>query len=104
MMFTILISLGVMAGLAKPQPETVVVNTPYGSYVTTTYVSFANIAPGGRGIGIRFLIFIISFVLMFMYSSGLIYVGAKNRLWMLLAGGIIFLMSTIGLLILMITS
>ena len=92
-----------MVGLAKPQPATVVVNTPYGSYVTTTYVSFANIAPEGGVLAFVSLIFIIAFVLMFMYSSGLIYVGAKNRLWMLLAGGIFFLMSTIGLLILMIT-
>jgi hypothetical protein len=101
--FTILISLGVMAGLAKPQPEHVIVNTPYGSYVTTTYVSNANIAPWAGAVTFVSLIFIIAFVLMFMYSSGLIYVGAKNRLWLLLAGGIILLMSTIGLLILMIT-
>ncbi|MEJ2769781.1 MULTISPECIES: zinc ribbon domain-containing protein [unclassified Stygiolobus] len=102
-MLTILISLGVMAGLAKPQPETVVVNTPFGSYVTTTYVSYANIAPAGGVLAFVSFIFIIAFMLMFMYSSGLIYVGAKNRLWMLLAGGIIFLMSTIGILISMIT-
>jgi len=103
-MFTILISLGVMAELAKPQPETEVVNTPYGSYVTTTYVSNANIAPAAGVLAFVSLIFIVAFVLMFMYSSGLIYVGAKNRLWMLLAGGIILLMSTIGILISMITS
>jgi hypothetical protein len=101
--FTILISLGVMVRLAKPQPETVVVNTPYGPYVTTTYVSNANIAPWAGVVTFVSLIFIIAFLLMFMYSSGLIYVGAKNRLWMLLAGGIILLMSTIGLLISMIT-
>ena len=103
-MSTILISLGVMAELAKPQPETEVVNMPYGSYVTTTYVSNANIAPAAGVLAFVSLIFIIAFVLMFMYSSGLIYVGAKNRLWMLLAGGIILLMSTIGILISMITS
>jgi hypothetical protein len=102
-MFTIVLSLGVMFGLAKPQPATVIVNTPYGSYVTTTYVSFANIAPEGGVLAFVSLIFIVAFVLMFMYSSGLIYVGAKNRLWMLLAGGIFFLMSTIGLLIFMTT-
>ena len=102
---TILLSLRIMiAGLSQPQPETVVVNTPYGSYVTTTYVSYANIAPVAAVLAFVVLIFIIAFVLMFIYSSGLIYVGAKNRLWMLLAGGIIFLISTIGLLILMITS
>ena len=101
--FTILLSLRIIAGLSQPQPETVVVNTPYGSYVTTTYVSYANIAPAGGVLAFVSFIFIIAFVLMFMYSSGLIYVGAKNRLWMLLAGGIIFLMSTIGILISMIT-
>jgi hypothetical protein len=93
-MFTILISLGVMAGLAKPQPETVVVNTPYGSYVTTTYVSYANIAPGGRGIGIRFFDLYYIVCVNVHVQFRLIYVGAKNHLWMLLAGGIIFLMST----------
>jgi hypothetical protein len=93
-----------MTGLAKPQPTTVVANTPYGSYVTATYVSYANIEPAGGVLAFVSFIFIIAFVLMFMYSSGLIYVGAKNCLWILLAGGIIFLMSTIGLLVLMITS
>jgi hypothetical protein len=102
-MFTILISLGIMVRLAKPQPETVVVNTPYGPYVTTTYVSNANIAPWAGELAFVSLIFIIAFLLMFMYGSGLIYVGAKNRLWTLLAGGIIFLMSTIGMLISVIT-
>ena len=102
-MFTILISLGVMVRLAEPQPETVVVNTPYGPYVTTTYVSNANIAPAAGVLAFVSLIFIVLFVLMFMYGSGLIYVGAKNRLWTLLAGGIIFLMSTIGMLISVIT-
>jgi len=102
-MFMILISLGVMVRLAEPQPETVVVNTPYGPYVTTTYVSNANIAPAAGVLAFVSLIFIVLFVLMFMYGSGLIYVGAKNRLWMLLVGGIIFLMSTIGMLISVIT-
>jgi flagellar biogenesis protein FliO len=68
-MFTIVLSLGVMFGLAKPQPATVVVNTPYGSYVTTTYVSFANIAPEGGVLAFVSLIFIVAFVLMFMYSE-----------------------------------
>jgi hypothetical protein len=76
--FAILLSIGVMAGLAKPQPTTVVVNTPYGSYVTTTYVSFVNIAPAGGVLVFVSFIFIIAFVLMFMYSSGLIYVGANK--------------------------
>lgn len=77
-MFTILLSIGVMVGLAKPQPTTVVVNTPYGSYVTTTYVSYSNIAPAGEVLAFVSFIFIIAFVLMFMYSSGLIYVGANK--------------------------
>jgi hypothetical protein len=104
-MLTILFSLGVAAGLSKPQPVTVVVNTPYSPYpyVTTTYVSYANIAPAAGVLAFVAFIFIIAFVLMFMYSAGLIYVGAKNRLWMLLTGGIFFLMSTIGLLIFMTT-
>jgi hypothetical protein len=67
-----------MAGLAKPQPTTVVANMPYGSYVTTTYVSNANIAPAGGVLVFVSFIFIIAFVLMFMYSSGLIYVGANK--------------------------
>jgi hypothetical protein len=61
-MFTILISLGVMTELAKPQPETVVVNTLYVSYVTTTYVSLANIASAGGVLAFVSLNFIIAFV------------------------------------------
>jgi hypothetical protein len=76
-MLTILLSLGVMVGLSKPQPVTVVVNTPYGSYVTATYVSYANIAPAAGVLAFVSLIFIVAFVLMFMYSAGLIYVGRK---------------------------
>ena len=104
-MSSIFLSIGVMAELSKPQPETEFVYRPCSPYpyVTTTYVSYANIAPAAGVLAFVSLIFIIAFVLMFMYSSGLIYVGAKNRLWMLLAGGIIFLMSTIGILISMIT-
>ena len=64
--------------ISQPQPETAVANTPYGSYVTTTYVSYANIAPAGGVLAFVSFIFIIAFVLMFMYSSGLIYVGANK--------------------------
>ena len=71
--FAILLSIGVMAGLAKPQPTTVVADTPFGSYVTATYVSYANIAPAGGVSAFVSFIFIIAFVLMFMYNSGLIY-------------------------------
>ena len=45
------------------------------------------------------LAFIVMFLLMFIYGSGLIYVGAKNRLWMILVGGIVFLIYTISLVI-----
>ncbi|MFP3234400.1 MAG: zinc ribbon domain-containing protein [Sulfolobaceae archaeon] len=104
-MSSIFLSIGVMAELSKPQPETEFVYRPCSPYpyVTTTYVSYANLASAAGVLAFVSLIFIIAFVLMFMYSSGLIYVGAKNRLWMLLAGGIIFLMSTISILITMIT-
>ena len=45
------------------------------------------------------LAFIPTFLLMFIYGSGLIYVGAKNRLWIILAGGIVFLIYTISIVI-----
>ena len=50
-------------------------------------------------LGFVTLFSLVMFLLMFIYGSGLIYVGAKNRLWMILVGGIVFLIYTISMVI-----
>jgi uncharacterized YccA/Bax inhibitor family protein len=50
-------------------------------------------------LGFVILTFIVMFLLMFIYGLGLIYVGVKNHLWMILVGGIVFLIYTISLVI-----
>jgi hypothetical protein len=67
------------------------------TYTVLTSIGMANFsAPAGLS---GFVILNGMFLLMFIYGPGLIYVGAKNRLWMILVGGIVFLIYTISFVI-----
>jgi len=76
-------------------------NVFYGGIVYTVLISIgmAKLSATAGVLGFVILTSIVMFLLMFIYGSGLIYVGAKNRLWMILVGGIVFLIYTISLVI-----
>ena len=73
----------------------------YGGIIYTVLISIGTtkLSATAGVLGFIILAFIVMFLLMFIYGSGLIYVGAKNRLWMILVGGIVFLIYTISLVI-----
>jgi hypothetical protein len=73
----------------------------YGGIIYTVLISMGTteLPVTARALGFIILAFIVMFLLMFIYGSGLIYVGAKNRLWMILVGGIVFLIYTISLVV-----
>jgi len=76
-------------------------NVFYGGIIYTVLISIGMARLSATAGVIGFLIFtlIVMFLLMFIYGLGLIYVGVKNRLWMILVGGIVFLIYTISLVI-----
>jgi len=76
-------------------------NVFYGGIIYTVLISIgmAKLSATAGVLGFVILTFIVMFLLMFIYGSGLIYVGVKNRLWMILVGGIVFLIYTISLVI-----
>jgi len=76
-------------------------NVFYGGIIYTVLISIgmAKLSATAGALGFVILTFIVMFLLMFIYGSGLIYVGAKNRLWMILVGGIVFLIYTISIVI-----
>ena len=73
----------------------------YGGIIYTVLISIgmAKLSATAGVLGFVTLFSLVMFLLMFIYGSGLIYVGAKNRLWMILVGGIVFLIYTISLVI-----
>jgi len=76
-------------------------NVFYGGIIYTVLISIGMARLSATAGVIGFLIFtlIVMFLLMFIYGLGLIYVGVKNCLWMILVGGIVFLIYTISLVI-----
>jgi len=76
-------------------------NVFYGGIVYTVLISIgmAKLSATAGVLGFVILTFIVMFLLMFIYGLGLIYVGVKNHLWMILVGGIVFLIYTISLVI-----
>jgi hypothetical protein len=76
-------------------------NVFYGGIIYTVLISIgmAKLSATAGVLGFVILTFIVMFLLMFIYGLGLIYVGVKNRLWMILVGGIVFLIYTISLVI-----
>ena len=76
-------------------------NVFYGGIIYTVLISIgmARLSATAGVLGFVILTSIVMFLLMFIYGLGLIYVGVKNRLWMILVGGIVFLIYTISLVI-----
>lgn len=76
-------------------------NVFYGGIIYTVLISIgmAKLSATAGVLGFVTLFLLVMFLLMFIYGSGLIYVGAKNRLWMILVGGIVFLIYTISIVI-----
>jgi hypothetical protein len=76
-------------------------NVFYGGIIYTVLISIgmAKLSATAGVLGFVILTSIVMFLLMFIYGSGLIYVGVKNHLWMILVGGIVFLIYTISLVI-----
>jgi len=76
-------------------------NVFYGGIVYTVLISIgmAKLSATAGVLGFVILTSIVMFLLMFIYGLGLIYVGVKNHLWMILVGGIVFLIYTISLVI-----
>ena len=68
-------------------------------YTVLNSIAMAKLSATAGVLGFVTLFLLVMFLLMFIYGSGLIYVGAKNRLWMILVGGIVFLIYTISFVI-----